>query len=168
MTKSFKVNSIGGLGQNKIAKSNSVGNVNSIFKAYSAGSTVNQISNKPIEIPETKEISEESSREDFSKTISRSHTLSSHKSMETQEEEKKKDVKEKVAKHLQNYSEMSDPEIDFQKEWREEIASSSDELSVEENFSSNCSVDHSLQRANEIDLEKFGDPDCILSEYKIF
>jgi len=64
--------------------------------------------------------------------------------METQEEEKKKDVKEKVAKHLQNYSEMSDPEIDFQKEWREEIASSSDELSVEENFSSNCSVDHSL------------------------
>ena len=73
--------------------------------------------------------------------------------METLEEEKKdgKNVKEKVAKHLQNYSEMSDPEIDFQKEWREEIASSSDELSVEENYTSNCSVDHSLQRANEID-----------------
>ena len=32
------------------------------------------------------------------------------------------------------------------------MASSSDEISVEENMSSNCSKDHELEKANEINL----------------
>ena len=65
-------------------------------------------------------------------------------------------------------SEMDDPEIEFYKDWRKEMASSSDDLSIDQNMSSNCSKDHELEKANEINVSQIEKSNVIMSENKLF